>query len=392
MKTWKKAMTTRERVRAVVRREPTDHLPLSFTAICHGVIGFLYERVPDKIKQAEFLMNLGVDAGVTITPPDHTLKRIEIKAWREDPPDERYPVLHKEYRTPRGTLRQVVRKTEDYGSDIRLFADHNVPPSRSKTYLVESEENLDALEYLLRMPDDDELRGYREDAKASKAFCDAHGIFLSGYLAGVGDPLIWLSGVARSVTASFDDPGFMERYVAIIAKWNRARLALLLEAGADIIVRRGWYESTDFWSPTLFRQYLHGPLKGDIELAHQAGALFTYVMNSGAMPLLDQFNDLGFDIYSNIDPMTPHMDLEAIKKKVGGRITLCGGVNNNQILERGTDEQVQRAVQDAVEKLGPDGFILAPGDSILATSEKAVHNFYVMIDAWKHCDAAAPPD
>jgi hypothetical protein len=376
----------------VVRREPTDHLPLSFTAICHGVIGFLYERVPDKIKQAEFLMNLGVDAGVTITPPDHTLKRIEIKAWREDPPDERYPVLHKEYRTPRGTLRQVVRKTEDYGSDIRLFADHNVPPSRSKTYLVESEENLDALEYLLRMPDDDELRGYREDAKASKAFCDAHGIFLSGYLAGVGDPLIWLSGVARSVTASFDDPGFMERYVAIIAKWNRARLALLLEAGADIIVRRGWYESTDFWSPTLFRQYLHGPLKGDIELAHQAGALFTYVMNSGAMPLLDQFNDLGFDIYSNIDPMTPHMDLEAIKKKVGGRITLCGGVNNNQILERGTDEQVQRAVQDAVEKLGPDGFILAPGDSILATSEKAVHNFYVMIDAWKHCDAAAPPD
>jgi uroporphyrinogen-III decarboxylase len=208
----------------------------------------------------------------------------------------------------------------------------------------------------------------------------------------VGDPLIWLSGVARSVTASFDDPGVMERYVAIIAKWNRARLALLLEAGADIIVRRGWYESTDFWSPTLFRQYLHGPLKGDIELAHQAGALFTYVMNSGAMPLLDQFNDLGFDIYSNIDPMTPHMDLEAIKKKVGGRITLCGGVNNNQILERGTDEQVQRAVQDAVEKLGPDGFILAPGDSILATSEKAVHNFYVMIDAWKHCDAAAPPD
>jgi uroporphyrinogen-III decarboxylase len=392
MKTWKKAMTTRERVRAVVRREPTDHLPLSFTAICHGVIGFLYERVPDKIKQAEFLMNLGVDAGVTITPPDHTLKRIEIKAWREEPPGERYPVLHKEYRTPKGTLRQVVRKTEDYGDDIRLFADHNVPPSRSKTYLVESEENLDALEYLLRMPDDDELRGYREDAKASKAFCDAHGIFLSGYLAGVGDPLIWLSGVARSVTASFDDPGFMERYVAIIAKWNRARLALLLEAGADIIVRRGWYESTDFWSPTLFRQYLHGPLKGDIELAHQAGALFTYVMNSGAMPLLDQFNDLGFDIYSNIDPMTPHMDLEAIKKKVGGRITLCGGVNNNQILERGTDEQVQRAVQDAVEKLGPDGFILAPGDSILATSEKAVHNFYVMIDAWKHCDAAAPPD
>ena len=156
MKTWKNAMTTRERIRAVVRREPTDHLPLCFTAICHGVIGFLYERLPDPIKQAEFLMNLGVDAGVTITAPAHSLKGLEIKAWREDPPGERYPVLHKEYRTPRGTLKQVVRKTEDYGNDVRLFADHNVPASRSMTYLVESEENLDALEYLLRTPDDED--------------------------------------------------------------------------------------------------------------------------------------------------------------------------------------------------------------------------------------------
>ena len=122
MKTWKQTMTTRERIRAVVRREPADHLPLCFTAICHGIIGFLNERRLDKIKQAEFLMNLGVDAGISITPPNHSLKGIEIKSWREEPPDQRYPVLHKEYRTPRGTLRQVVRKTEDYPSSIQLIS------------------------------------------------------------------------------------------------------------------------------------------------------------------------------------------------------------------------------------------------------------------------------
>ena len=42
----------------------------------------------------------------------------------------------------------------------------------------------------------------------------------------------------------------------------------------------------------------------------------------------------------------------------------------------------------AVEKLGPDGFILAPGDSILATTETAVRNFHVMIDAWKQGNAS----
>ena len=48
------------------------------------------------------------------------------------------------------------------------MSDNNVPASRSMTYLVESEENLDALEYLLRMPDDEELRGYREEAESSR--------------------------------------------------------------------------------------------------------------------------------------------------------------------------------------------------------------------------------
>jgi uroporphyrinogen-III decarboxylase len=104
------------------------------------------------------------------------------------------------------------------------------------------------------------------------------------------------------------------------------------------------------------------------------------------MPLLDIFNDLGFDIYSNIDPQVTNTDLSVIKQKVGSKLTLCGGVNNNLVIEQGSLEDVRRAVMTAVDKLSPNGgFILAPGDSIgfLGSSETTIRNFYAMIDVWK---------
>lgn len=60
------------------------------------------------------------------------------------------------------------------------------------------------------------------------------------------------------------------------------------------------------------------------------------------------------------------------------------GVNNYHIIEAGTEAEVEVAVRNAVETLSPDGgFILAPSDSILDTSETAKRNFYKMISTWK---------
>lgn len=377
-------MSSIERIRATVRREPVDHLPLCFDGICHGIVGFLEERGADPLEKARFLLDLGVDTAVSVSPPLVSDRGLGVREWQEEPAGESCPVLHREYHTPRGTLRQVVRRTEDHPGRIHLFSDHNVPPGRSLTYLVESERDLEALAWVLRPPEGAELESFRCHADRCRRLCRERGILLSGYLEGVGDPLIWLSGVERAVLQAVDDPGFMERYVEIVSQWDRARLEILLDAGVELIVRRGWYESTDFWSPSLYRRFLYEPLRREVKLAHQAGALFTYVMNSGAMPLRDYFRELRFDILSNIDPQVTGTDMAVLKDQVGDRLTLCGGVNNNLVLERGTIDEVRAAVEAAVTCLAPGGgFILAPGDSILSTSEVAVRNFRALIEVWK---------
>ncbi len=164
-------------------------------------------------------------------------------------------------------------------------------------------------------------------------------------------------------------------------------LAIHIEAGVDLVLRRGWYESADFWSPRLYREFLYDPLKREVETAHQAGVLVNYCMNSGAMPLLPMFRELGFDIYSCIDPTLGDTDLARIKGEVGDMIALYGGVSNHRVVERGTPEQVRQAVIEAVDALAAGGgFILGLGDVLdytMSSPEISERNFYAMVEAWK---------
>jgi len=378
-------MSSKERIIAAIKHEPTDYLPLCFDGIGHPWAQFVNRLYPDRFDKARFYLDMELDTAVRLSPTRYSTTGFETKQWQEHPPGEPYPLLFKEYITPRGNLRQVVRKHEYPSESVSLFSDHHIPSSRSVEYLVEKEEDLENLEYILRPPNDEELRGFRQEAEKVRKFCDDNQLLFSGYTDGVGDPILWMSGVEPVIMFSVDNPDFLKRYVDIVSRWNMASLEIQIDAGIDLVVRRGWYEITDFWSPNMYRQFLFDPLKQEIEMAHQAGVYFTYVMKAG--PMLDIFRDLGFDIYSNIDPMTAGMDLADIKREVGDCVTLYGGVNNFLVLETGTVQEVRKAVIEAVEKLAPgNGCILGPGDTLdcmMANPETTERNFGEMIKVWK---------
>jgi hypothetical protein len=380
-------MSSRERILAALRHEPVDHLPLCFHGIGHQAVEFLSRRHPDQLELARFYLDLGLDTGILTAPPYFTTKGYETKEWTEHSSNAGCSLIFKEYATPRGVLRQIVRKPGYPFASVPLFDDHNVPSGRSRQYCVEREEDLDALECILQPPTADELSGYRGRMRAAKKFCDDHRILLSGYALGIGDPLFWLSGIEPVLVAALEDPGFLKRYVDILTRWSLAISTMQIEEGVQVLVRRGWYESADFWSPTLYREFLYDPLKMEIEMAHQAGVVVNYCMNSGTMPLLGMFCELGFDVYSLIDPTAGDTDLVSIKREVGDTIALYGGVSNHHVLERGTPEQVREAVAEAIEVLAPGGgCILGLGDVLdytMSNPEIAERNFYEMIDAWQ---------
>jgi hypothetical protein len=319
---------------------------------------------------------------------------VEISEWREQPPGEIYPRLCREYRTAGGSLRQIVRETDDYRGDsdsiALMFSDFNVPAARSLQYLVEQESDLDKLDFLLRPLSDQAWREYREDADQAKRFCDEHHLTLAVYHLGVGDPLIWMSGVERTLQIALEEKEFFHRYVELVAAWQRQVLDLALAAGAQHVVRRGIYESMDFWSPRLYEEFLLAPLQAEVEMIHQAGATVEYALLSGYMPMLDLIKRSGVDMLGNLDPHARGTDISAVRAAIGDAVTICGGLNNYHVLERGTEDDVRRAVHEAIAAFTPaTGCVLAPTDWIGyedflgKDAPRAERNFQVMVATWR---------
>ena len=125
-------MTSRERVLAALRRQSVDHLPLCVDTLNHGGVRYVTERLPDRFERALYYQSLGLDTGIMLEAPlcsPAENPEVEIGTCCEQAANETYPLLCKEYRTPRGSLRQLVRKTEDYRNDnvAVMFSDFNVP-------------------------------------------------------------------------------------------------------------------------------------------------------------------------------------------------------------------------------------------------------------------------
>jgi len=386
-------MTSRERVMQTLARKPTDHVPMAVTGLCHGSARFLsqgYNGFRDPFAEADHLLSLGLDTAVMLYSRQMLSERCHAVQYRvETVAGGTEPVWVKEYATPAGKLRQAVRKNGYRHDEIHLFSDDHVPPGRSVKYLIDREEELAALRCLLKAPERRELDGAYGFAAEARQFCDRKGILLTAPLWGIGDPLMWLSGVEGTLFAAMDQPDFLHEYIQILSDWNMAWLTIYLEMGADMVLRRGWYECADFWSPALYRDFLSEPLRREVNMAHEAGAKYAYVMNSGVTPLTEEILRTGVDMLTNAEP--EKCDLAKIKRAANDRVALCTGVNNYHVLEDGTEEDVETAVGWAMETLAPGGgFVLAPSDSVnyagpfdRERTDRVARNFHKMMDVWK---------
>ena len=85
------------------------------------------------------------------------------------------------------------------------------------------------------------------------------------------DWLVWLFPAEEAVMRAVDEPDMVAKILTHIAAAYHRRLDVLLDAGIDAIVRSGWYESADLWSPDLFRALAVPVLEKEISKAKAAG-------------------------------------------------------------------------------------------------------------------------
>ena len=400
-------MSSRERMLAALSCQRPDHVPMAFmifTALNERLSK--ERRTSDPAAAVEAQIELGLDTVVDLgafSPhvdevghadapgfPVRFAEGVTTRQWSERPKGSRYPVMHREYLTPSGTLSVAVDRTEDWphgdaaaGECHIPFMDDYLAPRCSK-HLIETRDDLAALRHLLVPPTADDLKACREAWGKAKDLARRHELLLAGGRGVGADALAWFCGLQQAVMTAMDDPEFLEELLSIIDAWNRPRMQAFLDYGVDLFIRRAWYEGTDFWSPALYRQLFFPVIREEVRMAHEAGAKYGYILTSGSMPLHEMLIELGVDVLIGPDPVQGKgTDLKLMGRQLRGRMCTWGGVNGFLTVEGGTHADIDAAVREAIAALGPDGFILSPVDNVRDPSDRTWQNVLALIESWR---------
>jgi len=126
----------------------------------------------------------------------------------------------------------------------------------------------------------------------------------------------------------------------------------------------------------MFEKFVAPRLQKMAELAHHYDIKLLLHSDGNIYKIIPRLIELGVDI---LDPIQPEaMDPLQIKVEFGDRLCLRGGISAQQILTRGTVDDVVTETKRIIAHLAPGGgYILAPGHPVL-TVDMPTENIIAM--------------
>jgi len=386
-------LDSRQRLLRTIDHQDVDYIPCSFMSF--SILRNRHQQ--DRFAAAKAEMEMGLDPMLFIPAASRGQRRahpdlrglpvrfhpsVKTKTWQEG--DALTGRLFKEYETPAGTLSTSVRLSDDWphGGHIPFIDDYQIP--RADKPLITSLEDLEALQYLLIPPQEEDIQAFGLETSAAQSFVDENKVLLAGGW-GVGmDMVNWLCGMENLMILMLEQPQFVSQILDMIHLWNKQRMKVVLSGGIDLYIRRAWYEGCDFVIPKFFQREILPRLKAEVAIAHEYGVKFGYICSSGTKPMLDFYNEAGIDVLIGIDPIQgTYTDMPLMKEKIGERVCLWGGVSAAVTVERSSEAEIRSAVQQALETLGPNGMILSPVDNFTVDEPNTWNNIDIFIHEWK---------
>ncbi|MCM8817248.1 MAG: hypothetical protein NC913_07045 [Candidatus Omnitrophica bacterium] len=400
-------MNSRERILSAIDLKDVDRIPLY--CWCFGFSpekSLLWERegnevkfwytmrlehlhklpyewtIYDELERVKRWLSMGIDDVIDVSIPWSISSEVIINDYNEE------NLMVREYKTPEGVLVQKVKKTEEEIPDgwpvqtqtCVLIDDLNLP--RSEKFPVFEAGDLEKVKYLLQPPTKQQLEEYREKIKLIKDFKSKIPVCVQAHTLFGMDGVIYLMGIENAVLKAMTDEEFFKEVVDLIFNFDLMRTEIAIEEGeVDIIVQRGWYSSTDFWSPSLFRKFVLPNLKKSVDLVHQEGKKFAYVMTTGIMNFIDDFIEAGIDLLYYFDPVLDKININELKEKVKNKFCIAGGINSTLTLKNGDEKEIEKQIRDVIEIYGKKGVILSPVDSLFP--DTPYKNVKKMIEIYK---------
>ena len=175
----------------------------------------------------------------------------------------------------------------------------------------------------------------------------------------------WLTGIERLIMETYDDPQWVKellsilsaRTVDIVKKLDNTKIELLEVSETDT--------TTSLISPKIFEEFVLPYDRKIIKAAHNAGIKTTFHDCGKCMDILELIVETGTDAIETLAPpgIGGDADLVEIKRRVGDKVCLIGGIDQSNILEKGTSAVIEKEVKRCIEAAGEGGgYIMTNAD------------------------------
>lgn len=369
------AMTSRERVLAAIRHQEPDRVPIDCGGTLSSISQFAYRRL---------LKHLGLDLPITINdtvqqlawPHEEVLQLIgaDIRHIGPGAPDGFEPI------TIAGNPADAYAEYAS-GDEQHAFQDEWGVVWRRAAYYYDMVKHPLAgasLEEMkaYKLPDPENpgrFRGLREKAKAlyESSGCAIQADQGSG---GLLEMPLWLRGFAEFYMDLASGSPFAEILLDRVLEYLMAFYNKYLEAlkgYVNIVAIGDDYAMQDrlLMSPAMWRRYVKPRYAKLLQFIKSKADVYCFHHSCGAVvPIIDDLIEIGVDILNPTQPRAKGMwDSRELKKCFGDRITFHGGIDEQQILPRGTPADVVEEVKRRISGFAPGGgYILAAAHNVQA--------------------------
>jgi uroporphyrinogen decarboxylase len=189
------------------------------------------------------------------------------------------------------------------------------------------------------------------------------------YFLGMGDPFKWswrlLGGMEKLLMLYIDNPDLCLDLARISTDFLFKIMDMAVAKSAEGILMDGDLADnrTTYMSPDHFRKFLKPFYREIVDHAHKLGVPILKHTDGNMWPILDDMVECGFEGFHPFEPGP--MDIVEAKEHLKGKACVLGNIDCGQLLPFGTEEEVEEAVKDTIQKVAPGGgYILTSSNSI----------------------------
>ncbi len=209
----------------------------------------------------------------------------------------------------------------------------------------------------------DRLRIPRErlsvDVEAVDAFCrDTDRFVLSCSFPRMFEQLQFLRGTENLMVDLFEQPEELSVLIERIHEFYLEELSIWARTKVDaLFFMDDWgSQSSLLISPDQWRRIFRPLYEEYFRIAHESGKYVFFHSDGYILDIVEDFIELGVDA---LNSQVFLMGLDTVGERFGGRITFWGDFDRQQLLPRGTHEEIIEAARQMREHLYRDGGLIA---------------------------------